>query len=61
MGFHGGAAADKPKIIMRNAERQLEWCKAYCHWSLEEVETLHHLAVQWTNLGLVDARTMLPA
>ena len=27
MGFHGQAAAHKPKITMRNAKRRLEWCK----------------------------------
>ena len=25
MGFHGRAAAHKPKITMRNAKRRLEW------------------------------------
>uniref|UniRef100_A0AAZ3Q6J6 Transposase Tc1-like domain-containing protein n=1 Tax=Oncorhynchus tshawytscha TaxID=74940 RepID=A0AAZ3Q6J6_ONCTS len=30
MGFHGRAAAHKPKITMRSAKRQLVWCKA-CH------------------------------
>ena len=28
MGFHGRAATHKPKITMRNAKCQLEWCKA---------------------------------
>jgi hypothetical protein len=28
MVFHGRAAAHKPKITMRNAKHQLEWCKA---------------------------------
>ena len=36
MGFHGREAAHKPKIIMRNAKPQLEWCKAYRHWTLEK-------------------------
>ena len=36
MGFHGRAAAYKPKITMRNAKRRLEWCKAHCHWTLEQ-------------------------
>jgi hypothetical protein len=36
MGFHGRAAAHKPKITMRNAKRQLEKCKAFCHWTLEQ-------------------------
>ena len=53
MGFHGRAAAHKPKITMRNAKRLPEWCKARRHWTLE------HLAVRWTNLGLVDARKTL--
>ena len=33
MGFHG--RAHKPKIIMRNAKRWLEWCKAIGLWSDE--------------------------
>ena len=33
MGFHGRAATHKPKIIMRNAKRQLEWCIVRRHWS----------------------------
>ena len=33
MGFHGRAAAHKPKITMRNAKHQLEWCKAHRHWT----------------------------
>ena len=36
MGFHGRAAADKPKITMHNAKRRLEWCKAHRHWTLEQ-------------------------
>ena len=36
MGFHGQAAAHKPKITMHNAKRRLEWCKAHCHWTLEQ-------------------------
>ena len=35
MGFHG-LSAHKPKITMRNAMRWLEWCKARCHWTLEQ-------------------------
>ena len=27
MGFHGRAAAHKPKITMRNVKHRLEWCK----------------------------------
>ena len=68
MGFHGRAAAHKPKITMHNAKHRLECCKAHLHWTLEQWKhdlwsdeiTLHHLAVQWTNLGLVDARRTLP-
>ena len=36
MGFHGRAAAHKPKITIRNAKRRLEWCKARHHWTLEQ-------------------------
>ena len=36
MGFHGRAAAHKPKITMRNAKRRLEWCQAHRHWTLEQ-------------------------
>ena len=36
MGFNGRAAAHKPKIPMRNAMCQLEWCKARLHWTLEQ-------------------------
>jgi hypothetical protein len=28
--------AEQPKITMRNAKRQLEWCKAQRHWTLEQ-------------------------
>uniref|UniRef100_A0AAZ3PA31 Transposase Tc1-like domain-containing protein n=1 Tax=Oncorhynchus tshawytscha TaxID=74940 RepID=A0AAZ3PA31_ONCTS len=36
MYFHGLAAAHKPKITMRNAKRQLDRCKAFRHWTLEQ-------------------------
>jgi hypothetical protein len=36
MGFHGRAAAHKPKITMHNANRLLEWSKAHRHWTLEQ-------------------------
>ena len=36
MGFHGRAAAYKPKITMCNAKRRLEWCKVHRHWTLEQ-------------------------
>ena len=35
-GFHGRAAAHKPKITIRNVKHQLEWCKAHRHWTLEQ-------------------------
>ena len=35
MCFHVRAAAQKPKITMCNVKR-MEWCKAYCHWTLEK-------------------------
>uniref|UniRef100_A0A674ACK1 non-specific serine/threonine protein kinase n=1 Tax=Salmo trutta TaxID=8032 RepID=A0A674ACK1_SALTR len=66
MGFHGQTTAHKPKITMRNAKCRLEWCKARRHWTLEQWKR-----VLWTdespftvwraNLGLADARRMLPA
>ncbi|CAI9620440.1 unnamed protein product, partial [Staurois parvus] len=34
MGFHGRAAASKPYITKCNAKRQMQWCKARCHWTL---------------------------
>jgi hypothetical protein len=40
MGFLGRAVAHKPKITMHNAKRQLDWCKACHHWTLE----------QWTHI-----------
>ena len=36
MGFHGRAAAHKPKITMRNSGCRLEWYKARHHWTLEQ-------------------------
>ncbi|CAI9539817.1 unnamed protein product, partial [Staurois parvus] len=35
MGFHGRAAASKPSITKCNAKRQMPWCKARRHWTLE--------------------------
>ena len=61
MGFHGRAAARKPKITMRNAKLQLEWCKVRHHWTLEQWNRIHHLAVRRTNLGLAHARRTLAA
>ena len=36
MGFHGQAAAHKPKITMHNAKRRLECCDARRQWTLEQ-------------------------
>ena len=36
MGFHGRAAAQPPKITMRNAQRRLEGGKAHHHWTMEQ-------------------------
>ncbi|CAI9532578.1 unnamed protein product [Staurois parvus] len=37
MGFHGrAAAASKPSITKCNAKRRMPWCKARCHWTLEQ-------------------------
>ena len=44
MGFHGRAATHKPKITVRKAKRQLEWCKARRHWTLEQWK-----GVLWSN------------
>jgi hypothetical protein len=44
MGFHGRAAAHKPKIIMFNAKCRLECCKARHHWTVE----------QWKRFLLID-------
>ena len=38
MGFHGRAAAHKPKITMHNAKCRLEWSKARRHWTLEQAK-----------------------
>jgi hypothetical protein len=40
MGFHGGAAAHKPNITMRNAKRRLGWCKAHRHWTPEQWKSI---------------------
>ena len=40
MGPHSQADAHKPKIPMRKAKCQLEWCRAHRHWTL----------VQWKHL-----------
>jgi hypothetical protein len=36
MRFHGRSAAHKTKITMRYTRCRLEWCKARCHWTLEQ-------------------------
>ena len=36
LGFHGQAAAHKPKINMHNANGWLEWSKALRHWTVEQ-------------------------
>ncbi|CAI9571619.1 unnamed protein product [Staurois parvus] len=36
MGFHGRAAASKPYITKYSAKSQMQWCKARCHWTLEQ-------------------------
>ena len=36
MGFHGRATASKSYISKCNARRQMQWCKACRHWTLEE-------------------------
>ena len=36
MGFYGQAAASKPYISKCNAKRQMQWCKARRHWTLEQ-------------------------
>ncbi|CAI9539617.1 unnamed protein product, partial [Staurois parvus] len=36
LDFHGLAAATKPYITKCNAKRQIQWCKARCHWTLEQ-------------------------
>ena len=38
MGFHGRAAAHKPKITMHNPKHWLDWCKAHLHWTLEQLK-----------------------
>ncbi|CAI9594335.1 unnamed protein product, partial [Staurois parvus] len=34
--FYGQAAASKPYIAKCNAKRQMQWCKARRHWTLEQ-------------------------
>ena len=37
MGIHDRAAASKPYITKCNAKRQMQWCKARCRWTLEQL------------------------
>ena len=41
MGFHGQAAASTPYISKCIAERQMQWCKARPHWTLEQLRCVH--------------------
>jgi hypothetical protein len=65
MGFHSRAAAPKPKSTMRNAKLSLEWCKACCHWTLEQWKHVlwrdESCFTIWQSegLGLADARRTL--
>jgi hypothetical protein len=66
MGFYGRAGTHLPQVTMSNAKHRLEWCKAiglWCSGNASKGVTNHayHLAVQQTNLGLVDATRMLLA
>jgi hypothetical protein len=63
MGFHGQAAAYKPKITMRNAKLQLEWCKAHQRWMLEQWKSVLCSFTIWQTdeSGLADARETLHA
>ena len=36
MSFHGRASASKQYISRYNAKRWMQWCKAHCHWTLEQ-------------------------
>ncbi|CAI9605321.1 unnamed protein product, partial [Staurois parvus] len=36
MGFHSQAAASKPYNTKCNAKYRMQWCKARCHWTLEQ-------------------------
>jgi hypothetical protein len=44
MGFHGRAAAHKPKITMRNVKCLLKLCKARSHWTL-----VHWKHILWSD------------
>ncbi|CAI9589442.1 unnamed protein product, partial [Staurois parvus] len=62
MGFHGRAAASKPSITKCNAKCRVPWCKARCHWTLEQGRRVlwsnqsRSLAIRWTCLGFAVAR-----
>uniref|UniRef100_UPI00358F2ACA uncharacterized protein n=2 Tax=Myxine glutinosa TaxID=7769 RepID=UPI00358F2ACA len=53
MGFRVRAAAQKPKITMRNSKHRLQWCKACRHWTLEQwkrvLGILQQLLLQGSN------------
>ncbi|CAI9562370.1 unnamed protein product [Staurois parvus] len=36
MGFHGQAAASKTCITKCSEKCWMQWCKAHCHWTLEQ-------------------------
>ncbi|CAI9577628.1 unnamed protein product, partial [Staurois parvus] len=68
MGFHGRATASKPSITNCNAKRQMQWCKARCYWTLEQLrcflwsdQSRLCVAIQWMCLGLVIARRIVLA
>lgn len=44
---------------MDNAKTWLQWCKAGCHYTLEQGKYVLLLAIWWTIHGLVEARTTL--
>jgi transposase len=57
MSFHGRAATHTAKITLHNAKRQLERCKALCHWTLEQWKCVlssdeSHLPI-WSSNGQI--------
>ena len=63
--------AEQPHTSVRSPctmpKRRLEWCKACCHWTLEQWKHVLwsdescYLAVRQTNLGLEDPMRAPPA
>jgi hypothetical protein len=57
MGFHGRATAHKPNLTMHNAKRQLDWCKAWRHWNLEQWKSLlwsdESCFIIWHSIGRI--------